>query len=158
MTTNLESTVVKTDNEAEDFFRFPEFHALMQQPGTHRTESSETPEPSVARDDSALSRLLFEPGAFVYRDHRQQLSGKPLQVRQALAKARGQVLTLVALWDQCWGDAEVGEETVRSAVKAARAALRHAIQAVGVTCPRGFDPIPSADRGTGRTAWRLQLP
>ena len=123
-----------------------------------RNEHGEPSKSCVARDGSAIRGLMFEPGAFVYGNRRHKLSGKPLQVLEALATARDQVLTLAALRDRCWGDAEIGEETIRSAIKTARAAVRRAIQAVGVTCPRGFDPIPIVDRGRGRTAWRLQLP
>jgi hypothetical protein len=65
------------------------------------TGGVETPEPSAAAAACANGLLRFEPGAFVYRSHREELSGKPLQVLQALARARGHVLTLVALQSQC---------------------------------------------------------
>jgi hypothetical protein len=122
------------------------------------TGGDETPELSVAAAACANGLLRFEPGAFLYRSHREELSGKPLQVLEALARARGNVLTLAALQNQCWGDTVTGEETIRSAIKAARNALRRAIQATGVPCERGFNPLPVVDRGAGRTAWRLQLP
>jgi hypothetical protein len=114
--------------------------------------------PPVAAKAPASCPLTFEPGAFVYRNRRQPLSGKPLQVLEALAKAKGNVLTLAALRDLCWQDDLVGEETIRSAVKEARAALRGVIPASGAECGSPFDPIAVVDRGVGRTAWRLSLP
>lgn len=69
-----------------------------------QSEKGETCEASVTPHGSAIRRLLFEPGAFVYGAHRHQLSGKPLHVLEALAKARGQVLTLAALRECCWDD------------------------------------------------------
>ena len=114
--------------------------------------------PPVAAKAPASCSLTFEPGAFVYRNRRQPLSGKPLQVLEALAKARGYVLTLAALRDLCWQDDLVGEETIRSAVKAARAALRRVIRASGAEDGSPFDPIAIVDRGDRRTAWRLSLP
>jgi DNA-binding response OmpR family regulator len=121
-------------------------------------EEDETAEPCNAEAAALEGLLTFEPGAFIYRSHREELNGKPLHVLQALARAWKNVLTLAALQNQCWGDTVVGEETVRSAVKVARAALRRAIQGSGISCADGLDPIPVVDRGTGRTAWRLQLP
>jgi hypothetical protein len=121
-------------------------------------EGDETVGLSQAAAKGAKVLLRFEPGAFVYRNHREELNGKPLLVLQALAMTRTNVLTLAALQKQCWQDAIVGEEAIRSAVKVARAALRRAIQILGIPCEDGFDPIAAVDRGTGRTAWRLQLP
>jgi DNA-binding response OmpR family regulator len=95
------------------------------------------------------------PGAFVYREHREPLSGKPLEVLQALNEAQGKTLTLAALRDKIWPDCVTGEEAIRSAVAAARKALRRAIKAVGGEGPA--DPLPLVNRGTNRTAWRLDL-
>jgi hypothetical protein len=84
------------------------------------------------------------------------LSGKPLEVLKELNEAQGKTLTLAALRDKIWTDAIIGEEAIRSAVAASRKALRRAMQAAGV---EGLaDPLPVVDRGTNRTAWRLNLP
>jgi hypothetical protein len=101
-------------------------------------------------------QLVFEPGAFTYRGHRKELSGKPLAVLRALSEATGQVLTLADLQDKVWPGCGTGEEAIRSAVSAARKALREAMRAVNVDGPP--NPLPAVDRGTGRTAWRLALP
>ncbi|MCI0464602.1 MAG: hypothetical protein L0Z62_47335 [Gemmataceae bacterium] len=100
--------------------------------------------------------LTFLPGAFVYRGHQEPLSGKPLEVLRALHQARAQTLTLTELRNMIWADSVTGDETIRCAVLAARKALRQAMKAVGVQDPA--DPIPVVDRGTKRTAWRLNLP
>jgi len=104
----------------------------------------------------ADSSLSFLPGAFVYRGHREPLSGKPLEVLQALNEAQGKTLTLAALRDKVWPDCVTGEETIRSAVATARKALRRAIKANGGNDTA--DPLPAVDRGTNRTAWHLDLP
>jgi hypothetical protein len=117
----------------------------------------ERPNPeSQPASERAAEQLTFEPGAFVYRGHREPLSGKPLQVIEALYLASGNVCTLKALQDTIWKDTSSGEEAIRSAVQAARDALRRAMRAVSVEGPK--NPIPTADRGSGRTAWRLDLP
>jgi DNA-binding response OmpR family regulator len=110
----------------------------------------------VAAATRAVDTLTFEPGAFIYRTHRESLSGLPLQVLQALHQALGSAQTLQQLYDAIWKDRPSGEEAVRSAVKTARKALRRAMRAVAIEVPA--DPIPNVDRGTGRTAWRLDLP
>lgn len=112
--------------------------------------------PGGNRDRSDDKRVTFLPGAFLYRGHRQPLSGKPLEVLKALYEAQGKTLTLAALRDKVWTDSITGEETIRSAVKAVRKAVRQAIEAVGAEGPA--DPVPAVDRGTNRTAWRLELP
>jgi hypothetical protein len=119
---------------------------------------SAIPQSADRADAHASGPLRIEPGAFFYRNHRVALSGKPLCVLKALAKARGNVLTLVELRDHCWDGSIIGEETIRSAVKFARAVLRQAIKESGVRCQPGHDPLPIVDRGMGQTAWRLQLP
>jgi hypothetical protein len=68
---------------------------------------------------------------------------------------------MVALQDKIWPDCETGEETVRCAVMVARKALRRAMEAAKVEGPEvegPDDPLPAVDRGTNRTAWRLDLP
>jgi hypothetical protein len=120
----------------------------------HQTPEVLTPEapPPPGR---APSGLTFLPGAFTYREYRQQLKGKPLKVLRALSEATGMTLTLAALRDKVWTDSVIGEEAIRSAVATARKALREAIQAAGAETA---DPIPVVDRGTNSTAWRLDLP
>src|SRR5262249_30591266 len=81
---------------------------------------------------SGGAALTFLPGAFVYRRRRVPLSGKPLQVLRALSEAQGNTLTLAALRDKVWPDCVIGDEAIRSAVAAARKALRQAMQAAGV--------------------------
>ena len=113
-----------------------------------QTAATETPR--------ATTGLTFLPGAFVYRGYRQTLSGKPLECLKAFNDAQCKTLTLAALRDNVWSDAVIGEETIRSAVKATRKALRESIAALDIEGPS--DPLPVVDRGTGRTAWRLDLP
>jgi hypothetical protein len=60
------------------------------------------------------------------------------------------------LQDKVWPDDIIGEETVRHAIMNARKALRRAMKAAKVDSPA--DPLPAVDRGTNRTAWRLDLP
>ena len=103
-------------------------------------------------------KLQFEPGAFVYKKARVELSGKPLLVLEAFAKATGNALTISDLQSKCWENSLSGEEAIRSAVSDARAALRKAIKRAKVRCTSIFDPIVNVDRGPNRTAWRLQLP
>jgi hypothetical protein len=114
------------------------------------------PEQAPPASEPAARKLTFLPGAFVYRGHRQPLSGKPLQVLQALNEAQGKTLTLAALIDKVWPDCQTGQETIRSAIAKARRALREAITTTGEQAPA--DPLPAVDRGTDRTAWRLNLP
>jgi hypothetical protein len=102
--------------------------------------------------------LTFEPGAFFFRSRRVELSGKPWLVLLSLAQAKGKAITLTALQELHWKDSGSGEDAVRSAVGTARAALRRALKAAGTKCGNEFDPIPAVDRGTKRTAWRLDLP
>ncbi|SRR5579883_898681 len=113
--------------------------------------------PSCNGFTNNASPLIFLPGAFVYRDHTEELGGKRLQVLKAFARAKGGRLTLDSLRDHCWGGG-ADEPTIRSAVKGARDALRRAIKTVGSNCDQDFDPIKCVDKGSGRTAWRLDLP
>jgi hypothetical protein len=108
----------------------------------------------AAREDASLT---FVPGAFIYRGHQQDLGGKPLAVIQALDQAQMKTLTLTALQDKVWPEANIGNETIRSAVKVARKTLREAIRTVG-HAGDDHDPIPVVDRGSNATAWRLRLP
>jgi DNA-binding winged helix-turn-helix (wHTH) protein len=113
--------------------------------------------PSIANQTCGANLgLTFLPGAFIYRGHQEQLGGKPLEVLKALYAAPGKALTLAALQDKVWPDCETGEETVRYAVMVARKALRRAMKAAKVEGPA--DPLPAVNRGTNRTAWRLDLP
>jgi DNA-binding response OmpR family regulator len=125
----------------------------MLPPGVPDPLHSESPGRETDLDSGGLT---FLPGALLYRGHRQELSGYPLAILQALYQAPGQTLTLRAILDKVWGDNMVGEETVRSHISTARNALREVLQAAGVEDPA--DPLPCVDRGTGRTAWRLDLP
>src|SRR5262249_44886326 len=120
-------------------------------------KTQKPPLPDLVRGvDPHGHKLSFEAGAFTFLNQRVLLCGKPLQVLEALANGRSNTKTLAALRDEVWGDAEIGEETIRSAVTAARSALRTAMKNADVNRP--VNPIPIADRGTGRTAWRLDLP
>jgi hypothetical protein len=111
---------------------------------------------SSGKSNRTAGMLSFIPGGFVYRGQRHDLSGKPLQVLEALYQAPGQAMTLLRLRDKIWCDEEVGQEAIRSAVKVARDALRVAMRRAKSS--ETNDPIPNIDRGTGRTAWRLDLP
>ena len=121
-------------------------------------EKPPLPIPTTAGDTPLTpgKGLKFLPGMFVYRGHEQRLAGKPLEVLRALAAAPGKALTLNALQDKVWPDCDTGQEAVRCAVMAARKALRKAIKAAKIDGPA--DPLPVVDRGTNRTAWRLDLP
>ena len=101
-------------------------------------------------------KLTFEPGAFVFRGHKEILVGKPLQVLKALWQAQGKTLTLVALQRTVWADSTTGQETVRSAVSAVRQAVRRAFKAININGPD--DPLQLVERGQGLTAWHLDLP
>lgn len=132
------------------------------QQGNHRGQGQQQKRPEVVQecgagvaDDRTAGGLSFFPGGFCYGECRYRLGGKPLQVLQALAEAVGNTITLDDLNRKIWQGSIVGQETMRSAVKAARRALRNAIQATGADGPE--DPIPVVDRGPGRTAWRLDL-
>jgi hypothetical protein len=105
---------------------------------------------------TADNRLIFLPGGFVYRGQHTALKGRPRQVLEALDRAPAKTGTAAYLMDNIWKDAAVEEDTVRTAVSDARKALRQAMQAAGVDGPG--DPLPAVDRGTGRLAWRLNLP
>jgi hypothetical protein len=125
-------------------------------PALPAEETVESPPQQAVEVDPPNTGLTFLPGAFAYLGHRQPLNGKPLEVLQALNEAQGKTLTLAALRDKVWTECLVGEETIRSAVGAARKALRSAIKATGGD--DSADPLPAVDRGTHRTAWRLALP
>jgi hypothetical protein len=112
--------------------------------------------PGGMADGGAGVPLTFSPGALVYGNRRFPLTGKRLEVLRALAEAPERTRTAGELLKAVWGDVAVEEDTVRSAVSGARKALRAAMQAAGVAPPA--DPIPVVDRGTGRLAWRLDLP
>jgi hypothetical protein len=109
------------------------------------------PEPPLPPAD-----LEFQPGAIVYRGHREPLSGKPLQILKALAQAPGRTLSLKDIFRIVWGSTVIGEEAVRRHIYTTRKALRKLLQAASVKDPQ--DPIPAVDRGTDLTAWRLDLP
>jgi hypothetical protein len=111
--------------------------------------ASDPPGPVVVGDVEILS---FLPGGFIYRGAAHTLGGKPLAVLEALSKARGRRLTLRQLQDRVWKDSDAGEEAVKSAIKKARRSLRQA------TGDASRDPLPAVDRGSGRTAWHLDLP
>jgi hypothetical protein len=115
-----------------------------------------TQQGTSAKSDGTAEKLSFVPGGFRYRGQQHDLSGKALQVLEALYRAPGQAMTLHDLQNTIWPDQEAGQETIRSAVKVARRALREAMRAANVPGPN--DPVPAVDRGTGRTAWRLDLP
>jgi hypothetical protein len=105
--------------------------------------------------------LVFEPGAFLCRGHRERLVGEPLQVLKALSGASGKTLTLDALQRSVWPEAVTGQETVRSAVSKARKALSRAYKICRVRKPRNAErtwPVSLVERGQGLTAWRLDLP
>jgi hypothetical protein len=124
--------------------------------GTPPQQTVEGQAPAPPPPPCAGSGLTFFPGAFVYRGHRQPLCGKPLEVLRALAEAHGQTCTACGLLKAIWPETIVTEDTVRSAVSGARQALREAMRVAGVEGP--VNPIPVVDRGTGRLAWRLDLP
>jgi hypothetical protein len=100
--------------------------------------------------------LSFVPGGFVWGGRLFPLSGKPLAVLRALAEDRWRTRALTELQSAVWNDDLTAEATVRVAVSAARKALRDAAAALGL--PGIPNPIPTADRGEGLTAWRLDLP
>ena len=121
----------------------------------------EAPSQDPIKEDGGGDALRFIPGAFIYRGHQEPLTGKPWEVLKALANAVKRTLTLNELQDMVWPQSAIGEETVRSAVSDARAALRKALEAVGVTKPASAKrdwPIIPVDRGQDRTAWRLDVP
>src|SRR5262249_54286824 len=99
------------------------------------------------------AELEFQPGAIVYRGYREPLSGKPMQILNAIAQAPGRTLSMKDILRIVWGSTVIGEEAVRRHIFSARKSLRAALQAVGVKDTQ--DPIPVVDRGTGQTAWRL---
>ena len=120
---------------------------------TGNAAKAEEPPAGAGGKSGGNSGFTFEPGAFFWKGRRRELARKPLAILRALAEARGSVLTLNAILKTVWEDAVVGEESVRSHIKTARAALR---KVIGDNCPA--DPIPCVERGTGATAWRLDIP
>jgi hypothetical protein len=112
---------------------------------------------AMATGPSQSDRLRFAPGALILDGHREALTGKAHQVLQAIAMAP-QGLLLAEIRSRIWQDSLVDEGTIRTTVHAARTALRRALVAKRLPCDQDFDPIPVVDRGTGRTAWCLQLP
>jgi hypothetical protein len=106
-------------------------------------------------DDDTPVTLVFLPGGFKYGGELCPLRGKPLDVLKALYRAPDRALTLRDLQRAVWGVEPTGEEAVRSAIMRARNAVRGAMLAAGVSAPA--DPIPCVERGTDRTAWRLDL-
>jgi hypothetical protein len=86
-----------------------------------------------AADSTGGELLTFHSGAFTYRGGKRiPLCGKPWRVLKALYKASGHTLTLKALQAGIWKDRLTGEETIKSAVAAARKALRAGIRAAGI--------------------------
>ncbi|HJZ57856.1 MAG TPA: hypothetical protein VKE74_23050 [Gemmataceae bacterium] len=113
----------------------------------------ETTEHAEPEDEPGLS---FLPGAIAYCGKQEPLSGKPLQILEALNGSRWKRLTQQALIKQVWQDTSPSEENVRSTISHARTALVNLLKKAGVKRPG--DPIPVVDRGTGRTAWALLIP
>jgi hypothetical protein len=130
--------------------------ALLYSAGAGTTALSATAPHDARLAGCEVKELTFLPGAFVYRGHRQKLGGKPLEVLKALAVAPGKSLALSELQKRIWPECDTGEETIRCAVMTARKALRAAMKAAKVNGPD--NPLPVVDRGTNRTAWRLDLP
>lgn len=108
------------------------------------------------RCETRPRRLTFYPGAYSFANAEESLSGKPLEVLQALDAANHNTATLIELQMKIWSETNSGEEAVRSAVSKARGSLRRVLRKAGFKRP--CDPIPVVDRGPKRTAWRLELP
>jgi hypothetical protein len=106
--------------------------------------------------------LTFENGAFRYKGGpRQKLTGKPLQVLKRLAAAPNHTLSIRELGKIVWGYGDIDgdhDDTIRSAVSAARRALRGTMRDAGEIGPDDvFDPIPCVDKRPN-LAWKLELP
>jgi hypothetical protein len=114
------------------------------------------PSLEVRNSASQGSKLGFQPRAIVYGCQRQPLSGKPWQVLKALHEAPDRTRSLDNILKTVWGNLVIGEEAVRRHICTARKALRKVLKAAGAKTPS--DPIPAVDRGTGKTAWHLDIP
>jgi hypothetical protein len=114
------------------------------------------PSPAQPGDAEIYKELTTEPGALIYRRHREALPGKPLECLRALISAHGRPLDVRQIQTKVWGDEPPEESTVKSHVCKARQALQRAMEAESIIDPA--DPIPNVDHGMGRTAWRLDLP
>lgn len=97
------------------------------------------------------------PGGFVYRGKQHELTGRPRDMLKALLQAPYFRRTASDLCKDMGVDDEAvtfPEQVVRDTAKESRAALRHAVQAVGLSCD---NPLPSGGRGKD-LYYRLALP
>jgi hypothetical protein len=124
--------------------------------GPPSSDAHELPD-SQPSSDQAGGALSTEAGGFRYKGKFKDLTGKALQVLTRLVGARNRAVNLAQLRDAFWTDEEVGDETIHSAVAAARNALRDAMRTVGdLGRDQDCNPIPAVDRGAA-LAWRIDL-
>jgi SAM-dependent methyltransferase len=105
---------------------------------------------------SKKSPLEFRSGEFGYRGVWRELPGYPGHALRTLSEAFPHAVVLETLRSRVWSDRAVGDETIRQAIATARKALRQSLHEAGHV--DGGDPIRTADRGSGLTAWRLYFP
>jgi hypothetical protein len=96
--------------------------------------------------------LEFPPGAVKFGGAEVPLTGKPWEVLRFIHDSRDRRATLDEIRKAVWGDTVVDEQTVRTHVSRARKALRKLFKG------KKFDPIKCVNRGTGKTAFHVQMP
>jgi hypothetical protein len=111
----------------------------------------------TGRKGAPPEKLSFVPGGISFRDGPIiELKGYALEVLRQLYTGLGHRRSANDLRKAIWEDYPIADRTIGTHVCFARNALRKAVEAAGFTPP--IDPIPNADRGTNRLAWRLDLP
>lgn len=102
----------------------------------------------------APSRWTFAPGLAIYRGHQVKITGKPWATLKAVAESRHQTATENDLLKTVWPDEVVMGDTVRDAIRNANNAIRKSLKGKVQLPPF---PLANVARGTGQTAWRLEL-
>jgi hypothetical protein len=101
--------------------------------------------------------LVIEHGGVRYCDAKQALAGKPLRVLTCFAASRDGTVTAQELRDEVWDGRLVTDQTVRTGVAKARAAVSAVMRKAGIPKrDRPENPIPCLDQGRN-LAWRLTL-
>ncbi len=146
-----ESPTGETSTDAQPGGAAPESQAADPRPDAARTSEADAapwdPEPS----------LVIEPGGIRCCGAKQALAGKPLQVLRCFAGSPDGAVSAEQLRDEVWDGRLVTDQTVRTGVGKARAAVSAVLRKAGIPKrDRPEDPIPCLDQGRN-LAWRLTL-
>lgn len=135
------------------------FEAVLDQ-CEHKINSCPAPvpaQPATTGPTAPPSPIEFIPGGFVYRGEKHDLIGRSRSLLEALLNERYGRLAATDLPGVIGIDVDAvsyPEQVIRDAAKDLRAALRRAVQAVGLSCD---DPLPSGGKGKD-LYYRLALP